>query len=168
MQTNLFAFRIFAVMNNIYDKIELYKGISPGRIIAHEMRKRDIGQRALASHIGVHNQTLNAIINGHRKLPVGVALKIERFFGWHEGFLLILQTYHNIAEFHKQDNKKTEKAVPDLRKILFWDTDFDKIDWFASKESVLRRVKERGNYIEKENISRFYNLSEQEIKQLFN
>lgn len=137
--------------------IDSYKGISPGKIIARELRKHAISQRSIASKIGIHSQTLNAVITGHRKLTVDMALKIERFLGLEEGFLLILQTYYNISEY-KRTSINYNNIAPNIRKILFWDTDFEKIDWNLQKETVIRRVMERGSASEKEEIIRFYKL----------
>jgi hypothetical protein len=39
---------------------------------------------------------------------------------------------------------------------LFWDTNFDKIDWIAKKTAVIKRVFERGNEEEIQEIIRFY------------
>jgi hypothetical protein len=55
--------------------------------------------------------------------------------------------------------KSSEK--PDLsliRPVLFWDTDVEKINWQRSRTSVLKRVQERGNEIEKKELQRFYNI----------
>lgn len=43
-----------------------------------------------------------------------------------------------------------------LRKVLFWDTNFDKIDWIKYSKAVIRRVNERGNEEEMQEIIRFY------------
>ena len=43
-----------------------------------------------------------------------------------------------------------------LRKSLFWDTDFEKIDWQNHSTAVIQRVFERGNDAEKSEIERFY------------
>ncbi|WPU93730.1 hypothetical protein SNE25_30900 [Mucilaginibacter sabulilitoris] len=48
--------------------------------------------------------------------------------------------------------------ISKLRRILFWDTDFDKIDWQRQKNAVIRRVWERGNEDEKKEIQRFYGI----------
>lgn len=53
----------------------------------------------------------------------------------------------------------TNLAHPNFSKIpkyLFWDTDFDTIDWKAKAIAVIRRVNERGDDIAKEEIRRFY------------
>jgi hypothetical protein len=52
-----------------------------------------------------------------------------------------------------------ESPTPDLsllRTILFWDTKMETIDWKRHKKAVIKRVFERGNDIEKNEIIRFY------------
>ena len=138
----------------------LAKGIAPGKIIAREIKKRNISQREFAKSINVHSQTLNAVINNHRKLTIELSLKIEKSLNLPEGTLLMLQVYHSIQEYKTTKNQLTEeKKKPQLRKILFWDTDFVRIDWIRQKDAVVRRVKAKGTKEEKEEIARFYNLS---------
>jgi hypothetical protein len=51
------------------------------------------------------------------------------------------------------------QPIPDLtllRRILFWDTKMETIDWQRHKKAVIKRVFERGNDIEKNEILRFY------------
>ena len=43
-----------------------------------------------------------------------------------------------------------------LNKALFWDTDFEQIDWTRQALAVIQRVFERGDENEKEEIIRFY------------
>jgi hypothetical protein len=45
-----------------------------------------------------------------------------------------------------------------IRKVLFWDTNFDKIDWITKKTAVIKRVFERGNDEEIQEIIRFYGM----------
>ncbi len=58
MQTNLFAFLYICNVMVMKQKIEILKGIHPGKIIARELQKRGISQRAFAASIGEHSQTL--------------------------------------------------------------------------------------------------------------
>ena len=46
--------------------------------------------------------------------------------------------------------------IPNLPKRLFWDWDFDKIDWGKGYSSVISRVLERGNKTEWEELIHFY------------
>ncbi|MFH6604475.1 transcriptional regulator [Maribacter algicola] len=134
---------------------EKYKGIHPGRVLKRELKKRSLKQRPFALSIGEHPQTLNAITNERRDLNTALALKIESKLGLKEGSLVLLQAFYDIKKEKEGRNTRT----PDfsiLRKSLFWDTDIEKIDWKGKYKAVIRRVLERGNALEKNEISRFY------------
>jgi antitoxin HigA-1 len=69
--------------------------------------------------------------------------------------LMILQVYYDI----EQEKRKEHLEKPDLTKLnaaLFWDTQIDKINWIKQKKAVIKRVFERGNELEKQEITRFY------------
>lgn len=58
----------------------------------------------------------------------------------------------------------TPAAGGERRRILFWDTDFDKIDWGKNRNFVIARVIERGNREEQEEIARFYGIRLSDFK----
>jgi len=139
-------------MNTLIDK---YKGIHPGIILERLLNKKGISQRPFALSIDEYPQTINAISKGKRKLNTPLALKIEKKLNLEEGTLALLQTYFDI----KEEKNKVEKNTPNvnlLRTSLFWDTDMSEIDWQNQSIAVIKRVFERGNAIEKEEIKRFY------------
>jgi antitoxin HigA-1 len=87
--------------------------------------------------INEHPQTLNAITKGKRNLNTALALKIEEKLGLEEGSLAILQTYYDI----RKEKEKQVQETPDLsklRKALFWDTDFNKINWQEKVRLLLK------------------------------
>lgn len=138
-----------------------YKGIHPGIVLERELLKRGLKQRPFSIAVGEFPQTFNAIIKGKRNLPTSLALKIERELGLKEGELVLLQTYFDI----EREKQKLPKRTPDLQKIrktLFWDTDFEKLDWERYANSIIKRVFERGNELEKEEIIRFYGMKKVE------
>lgn len=135
--------------------IEKYKGIHPGIILERLLRQKGIPQRPFALSIGEYPQTINAITKGRRRLNTALALKIEEKLNLEEGSLALLQTYFDIQE-EKSKIKLNTPNLSLLRKSLFWDTDMSKIDWQKQSIAVIRRVFERGNDIEKEEIKRFY------------
>lgn len=145
--------------------IENIKGMHPGALIKHELVKKKISQRQFASRIGEHWQILNAVINQKRGISLSTALKIERELGFDEGFLLVMQVYYDIEKDKQKTLSKTLDGFPNVRRILFWDTDFDSIDWAASKESVITRILERGNDAEKVEIARYYGISVDSLKE---
>lgn len=134
---------------------EKYKGIHPGVVLDRELKKRSIKQRPFALSINEHPQTFNSIIKGKRNLPISLALKIESKLNLEEGDLVLLQTYYDI----KKAKEKIPQLKPDtskIRKVLFWDTDFNKINWSKNYKYIIKRVFERGNEDEKNEMTKFY------------
>ncbi|WP_165045702.1 HigA family addiction module antitoxin [Dysgonomonas sp. ZJ709] len=143
-------------MNNL---IEIIKGIHPGKFIERELNKKNLTQRALAEETAIPYQTINAIIAGRRDLTTEQALKIDQVLGYEEGFFAILQTHYDIKQFKDKELANIYTEAPHIRKSLFWDTDFNKINWAKYKNAVIKRVFERGSKDEIEEITRYYNLS---------
>ena len=139
--------------------IENVKGMHPGALIKHELNRKKISQRKFAASINEHWQILNAVINEKRGISLGTALKVEKEFGYDEGFLMILQVSYDIEQQKQKQIRSTLKGVPAISRIIFWDTDFDSIDWAASKESVISRVLERGTEEEIAEIARYYGMN---------
>lgn len=146
-------------------RINILKGIHPGKLIERDLKKKDITQRSLAEETGIPYQTINAIITGKRNLTTEQALRIETALGYEEGFLSILQSHYDIKQYKDKDFALLYPEAPNIRKILFWDTDFNKINWGRYKRAVIERVLERGSKEEINEIKRFYNLSASELKQ---
>jgi addiction module HigA family antidote len=143
-------------MNNL---IDIIKGIHPGKFIERELKKKHLTQRALADETGIPFQTINAIIAGRRSLTTKQALKIDQILGYEEGFFAILQTHYDIKQYKEKELASIYTEAPHIRKSLFWDTDFNKINWAKYKNAVIKRVFERGSKDEIEEITRYYNLS---------
>lgn len=138
-------------MNNL----SIIKGIHPGFILERELKQRNLrkGQFALSLH--EYPQTLVSITKGKRKMNTSLALKIEKALGFEEGYLMTLQVFYDI----EKEKKKQNTSHPDftkLRRVLFWDTKLEKINWEKQKNAVIKRVYERGNETEKKEITRFY------------
>jgi plasmid maintenance system antidote protein VapI len=141
----------------MFSKLLILRGLHPGFFLDRELRKRGLKKGSFALSIGEYPQTLGAIMLGKRNMNPSLALKIESLLGWEEGFLMCLQALFDMRSIAQI--KSSEK--PDLsliRPVLFWDTDLEKINWQRSRTSVLKRVQERGNEIEKKELQRFYNI----------
>lgn len=134
--------------------IEKYKGIHPGVILERELKKKNLKQAPFALSLQVYPQTLNAITKGKRGITPELSLKIDRALGLEEGTMHILQAYYEIQKIKFKNSQRPDLSI--LRKALFWDTDIDKIDWEQQYKSVIKRVFERGNLQEKEEIIKFY------------
>jgi len=146
-------------------RIEIIKGIHPGKFIERELKKRSLTQRTLAEETAIPYQTINAVITGKRNLTTEQAIKIDSVLNLEEGFLAILQTHYDIKQYKEKELANLYTGSPNIRRILFWDTDFDKINWGRYKEAVIKRVLERGNKEEINEIKKFYNLSAIQLKQ---
>ncbi len=140
----------------MFERFEKYKGIHPGAVIDRELKKRNLSQRAFAISLPEHPQSFNAMIKGKRKLNTALALKIERALGLEQGSLLMLQMFYDINEENRKEASAYHPDLSILRKALFWDTDILSIDWKKHDKAVIRRVFERGNSSEQEEIIRFY------------
>ncbi|MEW6468407.1 MAG: plasmid maintenance system antidote protein [Bacteroidota bacterium] len=135
-------------------QLSYIKGIHPGLLVERELKKKKIAKGRFAISLGEFPQTLATITKGKRRMNTALALKIEKALGMEEGFLMQLQVFYDIAQI-----KRKHSARPDLsklRRILFWDTHIEKIDWEKQKRAVIKRVFERGNETEKNEITRFY------------
>ncbi len=136
-------------------ELSIIKGIHPGFILERELRIRKLRKVAFAESLNEFPQTIVSITKGKRRMNTALAMKIENALGLEEGYFMILQVFHDIAEA-KNNNEKSKPDLSKLRIILFWDTKIQTINWFRQKNAVVRRVFERGNETEKNEISRFY------------
>jgi addiction module HigA family antidote len=135
--------------------LKILKGLHPGLVIERELKKRKLRKNSFALKLQEYPQTLTAITKGRRGITTSLALKIEKTLGFDEGFLMMLQVYFDI----EVEKKKQIKNTPNLkliRPVLFWDTKFENIDWIKQKKAVIKRVFERGNEDEKNEIKRYY------------
>lgn len=161
---NEFVFIVFVESTVMRTRIEMFKGIHPGKIIRRELQKRHISQRSFATSIGEHGQALNAVILGRRNLTTAMAVKIEQALGYEEGFLLTLQAFYEIAVYKNRIASTSVSGAPAIRRILFWDVDFDTLDWGRYKRAVIARVVERGSEEEKLEVARFYGIDPMTLK----
>lgn len=136
-------------------QLSIVKGIHPGIMLERELKQRHLLKGPFAISLREYPQTLVSITKGKRRMNTNLALKIENTLEIEEGFFMMLQIYYDIAEI----KRRQPGLIPDLtklRRVLFWDTKMENIEWEKQKKSVIKRVFERGNEIEKEEIVRFY------------
>ncbi|MDX9905551.1 MAG: plasmid maintenance system antidote protein, partial [Bacteroidales bacterium] len=106
-------------MNN---ELTIIKGIHPGFYLERELRRRNLGKSKFAISVGEYPQTLVSITKGKRKMNTSLALKIEKELGLEEGYLMILQIYHDI-EKEKMNLNLSRPDLSKIRPVLFWDTE---------------------------------------------
>ena len=136
--------------------IDLIRGIHPGIILERELKKRKLSKRRFAISINEYPQLLGDITNGKRKINPSLSIRIGKALDLDESFFSVLQAYYDIK---REKEKQSSLAHPDLKKfrpVVFWDTDIKTIDWEKNKPSVIRRIFERGNEKEINEIVRFY------------
>ena len=139
-------------------KLDILKGVHPGKIIERELQKRNISKRQFALSVDEYPQTLGSIIKGNRNMNVDLSLKIEDKLGFEEGFLMTLQVFYDIKLSKKDLNYKPDLSK--FRKGIFWDTTYEKIDWRLMKKSIIKRIFSYGNELEQEEIRNFYGKNE--------
>ena len=127
-------------------ELSIIKGIHPGLILERELKQRHLHKGPFAISIQEFPQTLVSITKGKRRMNIKIALKIEKALRIEEGYFMILQVYHDIEEAKKSQNKKHPDFTK-LRRVLFWDTKMENINWEKQKNAVIKRVFERGNDI---------------------
>jgi plasmid maintenance system antidote protein VapI len=92
--------------------IELLKGVHPGAVLEHELKKRKLSKGRLALAVQEYPQTIGAITKGRRDMHTSLALRIERELGLEEGYLMLLQIYYEIRK-----EKQKQQLQPDLSRI---------------------------------------------------
>jgi len=138
-------------------QLSIIKGVHPGFILDRVLKERHLRKGPFAISLQEFPQTLVSITKGKRRMNINIALKIEEALGIEEGYFMVLQVYHDIEEARRSQNKE-HPDLSKLRRVLFWDTLMENINWGKQKNAVIKRVFERGNDSEKEEITRFYGI----------
>ncbi len=136
------------------------KGIHPGAILKREIKKRGLKNKDLAFMVDEHAQTISAILKEKRSVNPKLSIRLGEQLGVEEDYFMLLQASYDVKKACLQ---KSNKLIPNLKLIrtaLFWDTDFDKIDWLKNKRAIIKRVFERGNELEISEILNFYGNTE--------
>lgn len=136
-------------------KIDKIKGLHPGLILEREIKRTNIKSSQLALAINEHKQTISAIINQKRGINPELSIKLAAYFQTEEDYFMMLQASYEVKNKLAENSKRTPN-LNNIRKVLFWDTTFDKIDWNKNKRAIIQRVLERGNDKEIKEIIDFY------------
>lgn len=156
----MFIFVSDFIMSRLSKNIELIKGIHPGIILERELKKRKLPKRRLAILIGEYPQLLGDITKGKRRINPSLSIRLGNTLGVDESLFSLLQTYFDIEQEKKKQALQNKPDLSKLRTVLFWDTDINSINWKKNKTSIIKRVFERGNEQELEEIIRFYGKKE--------
>ena len=141
----------------MYESYLNYHHIPCGAVIERILKKGHLTQRELAIRSGIPYQRINDFIANRRRVSPENSLKLEKALGVdYQCFFYQIQTNNDIFV---AINRMSVPQHPDLskyRKALFWDTDFDTIDWQHNEDWVIRRVFEYGNEAEIKETVRYY------------
>jgi len=140
-------------------ELSIIKGIHPGLILERELKQRHLRKGPFAISLQEFPQTLVSITKGKRRMNTNLALKIENALEIEEGYFMTLQIHYDIAEI-KRRQTGSHPDLSRLRRILFWDTKMENINWEKQRNAVIKRVFERGNDSEKKEIIRFYGIED--------
>jgi plasmid maintenance system antidote protein VapI len=116
-----------------------------------------IESKLFALSLGEYPQTINAISKGRRGINPALSIKLGHALGVDDEYFALLQAYYDIEKERKMLlENQTKPDLAKIRKILFWDTDINKIDWQKNKRAIIRRIFERGSDSEIKEIISFY------------
>ena len=114
----------------MYENYLTYHHIPCGAVLDRIRAKEHLTQRELASRSEIPYQRINDFIANRRRISPENSLKLEKALGVdYQCFFYQLQTNH---EIFLATSHLSEQATPDkskYRKALFWDTDFETLDW---------------------------------------
>ena len=145
-------------IKNMLPDISKIKGVPPGAVLRRELKKRGLKSKQFALSLGEYPQTINAISKGRRGMNPALSIKLGEKFGVSPEYFMLLQAYYEVEKKRKEIVLQTQ-ATPNMNilpKVLFWDTDIDKLDWQKYKNYVINRVFERGSEGEINEIISFY------------
>jgi len=147
-------------------EISKIKGVLPGAVLSRELKKRGLESKQFALSLGEYPQTINAISKGRRRINPALSIKLGEKLGVSPEYFMLLQAYYEVEKV-KRENILKNQAKPNmaiLAKVLFWDTDIEKIDWQRQKRTVINRVFERGDEEQINEIISFY--GEKTVKEI--
>ncbi len=92
---------------------EMLRNPHAGEILYEDfMKPFGISQNALARAILVSPRRINEIVNGQRALTADTDLRLARYFGMSEGFVLGLQTDYDLMQRRRQIAGELAKIEP--------------------------------------------------------
>ena len=141
----------------MYENYLTYHHIPCGAVLDRIRTKEHLTQRELASRSEIPYQRINDFIANRRRVSPEISLRLEKALGIdYQCFFYQIQTNYEIylATRHLSELSQPDKSK--YRKVLFWDTNFDTLDWQRNSDWIIQRVFEYGNKCEIEETMRFY------------
>ena len=145
----------------MFPKIERIKGMHPGTVLKWALNKYNIHASQLSEEISEHKQTLSAILNEKRGVNPSLSIKLGSYFKIKPEYFILIQAEYEVQCAINAQSENDQLPKPKIRKVIFWDTDFEKLDWRKNKKAIIARVKERGNQKEIEEVLKYYKLKKE-------
>lgn len=136
-------------------RLNKIKGIHPGTLLRWELNNRNLKGSELADAIGEHKQTISAILNKRRDMNPSLSIKLSKEFKTDNDYFMLLQASYDVKLVAESEIKNTPN-LNNIRRVLFWDTNFNTIDWNKNKKAVIQRILERGSKTEINELISFY------------
>lgn len=136
-------------------KLNKIKGVHPGAILRRELKIQGLKSSELAISINEHKQTISAILNKRRDINPKLSIKLSKRFSVDADYFMTLQASYDVKITLESEIRHTPN-INNIRKVIFWDTDINKINWDKNSNSVIKRILERGNQKEINEIISFY------------
>lgn len=137
-------------------ELDKIRGIHPSYILIRELKRRGIKSSELASTIDEHKQTISAILNKKRKITPSLSIKLSKQFNVAQDYFMLLQASYDVNILATESSTKHKPNLDKFRRVLFWDTNINQIDWEKQRRAIIQRVLERGNSQEIIEIIEFY------------
>lgn len=134
---------------------EKYRGVLPGKVLSRILDKQNLIKADFAKKIGMLPQNFNAYMKGKRRISVMLSLKIDKALNLAAGTFAELQTAYDV-KIAKSEMQEYHPNLDVIRPSTFWDADLVKLDFQDQKKGIIKRIMERGNKDEKEEILNFY------------
>lgn len=127
-------------------EIHKIKNTPPSVIIFHELKKTKCSLEKFMENTGFSKETFDDITPEVSSI-LGEKFKVSATY-----FLEIQEKFQK----SQKESKNTKTKIPKINKFIFWDTDFDKLDWIQYRKSIIKRIFERGFEEDKIEIISFY------------
>jgi len=85
--------------------------VHPGKILADEMRARDLSANALALKLRVPANRITEIVNGKRSISPETAIRLGHYFGTGAGLWTRLQADYDLAQVEKERGAAIRREV---------------------------------------------------------
>ncbi len=85
--------------------------VHPGRILAKELRARDLSANALALALRVPSGRITGILNQKRGISAETALRLGRYFGNGPQFWMNLQSRYELAVAQRETGGRVKAEV---------------------------------------------------------